>query len=242
MAGKSPIARRAVHASSAWYTRRRMVVSLTLFLMLLIPLFAQDRLAEGTLQRISQGLALSAFSFHHATVAHLAAQPQVPTASMRLQRIDSADRSQYHTDEQYRDWAGSSCSGIAMAMVMDAYDRHLTAADVLQVEVDLGVWSTQLGLLRNDGIALTASHFGFETDTHERSLDDVIALANRGTPVIANMRDSYYFPGGHFLVVRGGDSQSVFVADSSPANFVHMTRPLFLRMWQGFTAVLTPHG
>lgn len=52
---------------------------------------------------------------------------------------------------------------------------------------------------------------------------------------------SYYFPGGHIFVVRGGDSQYVYIADSSPGNFQRMTHAQFLGMWQRFSAILTPH-
>jgi predicted double-glycine peptidase len=126
-------------------------------------------------------------------------------------------------------------------MVMNAYGRHLIAADVLQEELNLGVWDVNLGLLREDGIALTANHYGFNTSlSHARSLQDIINISNRGTPVIVGVRDSYNFPGGHIMVVRGGDSKAVYLADSSPGNFTHMSYSSFLGMWQGFSAVVKP--
>jgi hypothetical protein len=130
---------------------------------------------------------------------------------------------------------------MAMAMVMDAYGRHLIAADVLQRELDLGVWNVQLGLLREEGIALTASTYGFNTDWgHTHTLQDIIKISNSGAPVIVSVRNAIYYPGGHIFVIHGGDSQYVYIADSSPANFQRMTIPMFLGMWQGFSAVLTP--
>lgn len=124
---------------------------------------------------------------------------------------------------------------------MNAYGRHLIAADVLQKEADLGVWNISLGLLREEGIAMTASYFGFDASlSHARSLQDIITIANKGEPVIVGVRDSYYYPGGHIFVVRGGDNQKVFIADSSPANFKQMSYSMFLGMWQGFSAILTP--
>jgi len=120
------------------------------------------------------------------------------TASARLVRIDSADRNQYYTDDQWRTWSYSSCSGMAMAMVMNSYGRHLIAAEVLQQEAQQGVWNVSLGLLRDDGIGMAAAYYGFDNDTsHSRTLQDVIAIANQGKPVIVSVRDSYYFPGGH---------------------------------------------
>jgi len=77
---------------------------------------------------------------------------------------------------------------------MNAYGHHLIASDVLQVERDLGVWDQNRGLLRDDGITLTAAHFGFNAIVNRtRTLDDIIEMANKGTPVIVSVRDNNYF-------------------------------------------------
>ena len=94
-------------------------------------------------------------------------------------------------------------------------------------------------MLREEGIALTAAHYGFDASlSHARGLQDILALSNSGKPVIVGVR---YYPGGHIFVVRGGDNQNVYIADSSRANFQHMSYSMFLGMWQGFSAVLTLH-
>lgn len=72
------------------------------------------------------------------------------------------------------------------------------------------------------------------------TLQNIIDLTNKGQPVIVGIRDSYYFPNGHILVVRGGDEQDVYLADSSPHDFQKMPRTMFAGMWQGFSALLTP--
>lgn len=225
---------------SSWYTRHKTRVSVGFLVMVLLALFLQADLAGGTLQTFSQGF--NVLSYFQSTELHTPAHPLPDTARVRLVRVDSAAHNQYYTDYQWKVWSYSSCSGIAMEMVMNAYGRHLIAADVLQVELDLGVWDVYLGLLRDDGISMTADHFGFNTDAgHSRTLDDLITISNKGSPIIVGVRDSYYFPGGHILVVRGGDSQYVYIADSSPGNFQRMTHAQFLGMWQGFSAILTPH-
>jgi hypothetical protein len=225
----------------SWYTRRRILVSLGLLLMALLALVVQGGLAGETLQDVARNMSLSIVSYSSASDVELAAQPLPSTPSMHLVRLDSTLRSQYHTDYEWQVWSYSSCSGMAMAMVMNAYGRHLIAADVLEEELKLGVWNVSLGLLREDGIALTAAHFGFNASlSHALTLQDILDLSNKGEPVIVSVRDSYYFPNGHILVVRGGDSQYVYLADSSPANFQRMTHSMFLGMWQGFSAVLTP--
>lgn len=226
---------------TSWYTRRRTLVSLGFLIMLVLTLSAQSVLSEGAIRSITQELHLGFGHDVPASDVHLSAHPIPLTPSARLVRIDSAARNQYYTDYQWQVWAYSSCSGISMAMVMNSYGRHYIAADVLQEELNLGVWSVQLGLLREEGIALTAAQYGFTTSSgHTRTMDEVISIANKGAPVIVSLRDGYYFPNGHLFVVRGGDAQYVYIADSSPANFQRMTRGMFAGMWQGFSAVLTP--
>jgi hypothetical protein len=219
-----------------------MLVSLSLLIMILLTLFVQSGLAEGTILHLSSSLALVIKRSEAAsTTLQLAAHTLPQTASMRLVRVDSASRSQYATTFQWQTWAYSSCSGIAMATVMNAYGRHLSASDVLQVEQDLGVWNVQLGLLRDEGISLTADHFGFLTNSsHSLSVDQVVNIANQGAPVIVSVRDAFHFPAGHIFVVRGGDPQSVYVVDSSPLNLQQLSRSQFSLMWQGFSAILTP--
>ncbi|GAC1389052.1 MAG: hypothetical protein NVS4B11_06570 [Ktedonobacteraceae bacterium] len=231
---------------ASWYTRHRTLVSLGFLGMVLLALFLQDGLTEGGLRLLSKGIGSTFLSTSQAnvvqTAGHATPIPVLPaTASVRLIRIDSTLRGQYHTDYQWQVWSYSSCSGMAMTMVMNAYGRHLIAADVLQEELNLGVWNVSLGLLREEGIAMTATYYGFDTNAnHTRTVQDLITIANKGAPIIVGIRDSYYYPGGHLFVVRGGDNQYVYIADSSRANFQRMSYSMFLNMWQGFSAVLTP--
>ncbi len=227
----------------SWYRRRRSLVSLGLIGMALLALSVQSGLAGETFHSITKSVETTILSYSKPADVHIPARPLPQTASMRVVRIDSAAMNQYYGDAQRQSWMYSSCSGIAMETVMNAYGRHLIAADVLQVESDLGVWNVQLGLLGDDGIALTAAHFGFDTSSsHSRTLQEVIDTANKGAPVIVSVRDSYYYPNGHIFVIRGGDDQYVYIADSSLANFQRMTHPMFVGMWQGFSAVLTPRS
>jgi hypothetical protein len=228
---------------ASWYRRRRTLVSLGLICMVLLALSVQSGLAGETFHTITKSVETTILSYNKPADVHTPARPLPQTASMLVVRVDSAATNQYYSEAQRQSWMYSSCSGIAMETVMNAYGRHLIAADVLQVESDLGVWNVQLGLLRENGIALTAAHFGFDTSSgHTRTLQEVIDTANKGAPVIVSVRDSYYYPNGHIFVIRGGDDQYVYIADSSLANFQRMTHPMFVGMWQGFSAVLTPRA
>jgi len=232
--------------SSAWYTRRRTLVSLGFLLMVLLTLFVQDGLAGDALRNLSQSLSFNFLTNNNVQGIDLqtAPHPLPNTASSRVVRIDSGMSNQYYTDYQRHVWIYSSCSGIAMETVMNAYGRHMIAADVLQEELKLGVWSPQMGLLNDQGIVMTANTFSFNGSfSYTRTVQDIVISANKGFPVIVGMRDSQFWPNGHILVVRGGDSQYVYLADSSPANFSRMTYAMFTPIWKndrGMSVILTP--
>jgi hypothetical protein len=219
--------------SSSWYNRHRTLVSVSFLLMLFFGLFLQSGLADGTLRNLSQSF--SFFSAYQSTDLQTVAHPVTLTASARLVRVDSASRNQYYTDYQLQVWSYASCSGISLEEVMNAYGRHLIAADVLQVEQNLGVWDTYNGLTGGEpAMARTANYFGFKASPNPpRTLQDLINVTNKGFPVIVGMP-------GHILVVRGGDSRYVYLADSAPANRKVMTRQDFLSIWNGFSVLITP--
>ncbi|GCE12984.1 C39 family peptidase [Tengunoibacter tsumagoiensis] len=225
-----------------WYARRRIIVSLGLLAMLLLAMAIQGGLAGGGgIRTLTDTLGLSFLNPAQPNGVSLADRPLPTTASQRVVRIDSASVAQYRTAYQLNVWSYSSCSGIAMETVMNAYGRHFIASDILQEELNLGVWDVNLGLLREDGIGLTAANFGFATDAgHTRTFQQVVDIANKGQPVIVSVRDARYYPGGHLFVIKGGDDQYVYIADSSLNNFQKMTNAMFQGMWQGFSAVLTP--
>ncbi len=225
-----------VSLPASWYRRRRTIVSFGLLLMVLLTLFAQSGLATGALQGLKLGISLLDFT-QHTSVLDLSTSslPLDGTASSRIIRVDSANRNQYYTIYQLDVWSYSSCSGISMEEVMNAYGRHLIAADVLQEEQNLGVWDTYDGLTGGEeGIARTASYFGFRAVPNPpRTLDDLIAVANKGFPVIVGVP-------GHILVVKGGDSNNVYLVDSAPADRTIMSRAQFAGWWDNFSVELLP--
>jgi phosphate/sulfate permease len=226
---------------SSWYSRRRTLFSLVLLLMVLLAFLIQGGFAGEVLQNLSTGLSLlnssPAIGLH--PLAHM-----VPLSPSELiARGDSAARNQYHTDYEWQFWSYSSCSGFAMAEVMNAYGRHLIAADVLEEEQRLGVWSVYGGLLNNQGIVETANYFGFNASlSNSLTLQQLIVISDKGTPVIVSVQDKTYFPSGHVMVIRGGDEQYIYTVDSSPENFTRMSYSMFLGMWSNnhFSAILTP--
>lgn len=163
-----------------------------------------------------------------------------PAAPHRVVRINQLDPAQYVSSAEYREWALSACSPAALAEVFDSYGRHLRIHDVLVVQERLGEITPRLGLVEDAGIARTAQQFGFHTSWgYHLSLDQIIQQANSGVPVIVSWPPQRY-PGGHLVVVTGGTSQMVFLADSSGYNRSSVSRTQFMHWWAGFSAIVTP--
>jgi hypothetical protein len=224
--------------SASWYTRWRVLISLSLLLIVFLALFVQSGLADGELLRqLGKGFNFLSLSSQPAqnsdikTVAH----PLIYTASQSIVRIDSAARNQYYTDYQWQVWGYSSCSGIAMEEVLNSYGMHVIAADVLQTELNMGVWSVYGGLLGGEiSMARVANYYGFRVSpTPPRTLNDLITVANKGYPVIVGNPS-------HIFVVRGGDSNNVYVVDSAPADLTVLTHQQFMNIWNGFSVLVLP--
>ncbi len=201
--------------SLAWYKRWRIMVSLGFLCMIALTLFVQTGLVDDTLQELGQNFTLLSKT---ATGVELNTSVQsVPVhfnASQQLVRISQLDPTQYSSTDEYTIWAYSACSAASMTEVFNAYGDSLRISNVLQVESRIGEITPSQGLLRPEGIANTAAPFGFKTNWgNSWSLDAVIATANQGNPVIVSFPPDRY-PQGHILVVTGGDSNYVYLADS----------------------------
>jgi hypothetical protein len=162
------------------------------------------------------------------------------SASQALVRINQLSPDQYVSSQQYDTWAYSTCSAASMTEVINSYGHHYRIADILQVEAGLHEITPELGLLEPVGIDRTVAQFNFKaTWLNNPSLDRVIAIANQGRPVIVGFPPQRW-SGGHILVVRGGNSNEVYTADSSRLNIQTFTRQNFMKYWAGFAVVVTP--
>jgi Peptidase_C39 like family len=161
-------------------------------------------------------------------------------ASKAIMRVNQLDPVQYASTQEYNDWAYSTCSAASMTEVINSYGHRYRVTDILKVEAGLHEITADLGLLEPTGIDKTLAKFGFKT-IHEdgQPLDKIIQIANQGRPVIVDFPPSRW-EGGHILVVRGGTSQSVYLADSSRLNMQIMTRSVFLKYWGGMAWVGIP--
>lgn len=225
---------------SSWYTRWRTLVSLGLLLMILLTLFVQSGLADGALQDLSRSFSFLNASQISATNVKTASHATYGNASRELVRISQLDPAQYSSTAEYNTWAYSACSAAALTEIFNAYGRHFRVTDVLKVEARIGEISPELGLLRPQGIEITSAQFGFKTTWGNNwQFAQIISTANSGTPVIVSFPPDRY-AGGHILVVRGGDSNFVYLADTSIWNRRSITRAQFLQWWEGYAAVVTP--
>ena len=219
----------------SWFRHRRTLISAALLVMAVLTLFMQSGLADGALQKLANSFGINPYQ-HLASFDINTSLPPIPfSATANVVHVDSAARNQYYSDYQWQTWSYSSCSGISMEMVINAYGNNYIAADFLQKEAALGVWNLYAGLTGGEpGIAQTASYFGFKAlPNPPRTLQDLMYTVNKGYPVIVGNP-------GHIMVVRGADNTYIYVADSSPANRTAMTHAQFLAWWDGFTVVLVP--
>ena len=161
-------------------------------------------------------------------------------ASKSLVRISQVDLAQYNSLQDYNTWWPSACSAASMTEVINAYGHHYRIADILKAETDVKEITPDAGLLEPHGLDKTLARFNFTTHwLNTPSLDDLIAVANSGTPVIINFPRSRW-AGGHLLVALGGDKNYVYLADSSRLNMRAMDHKTFLKYWIGFAVIATP--
>ncbi|GCE03684.1 C39 family peptidase [Dictyobacter aurantiacus] len=181
-------------------------------------------------------------------VSKPAINPSQPTfvgvvgASKALIRVNQMSVDQYQSQSEFDTWAASACSAASMTEVINSYNgSHFRVTDILKVEANLHQITPDLGLLQPSGIDATVDRFGFQaTHLNNPSLDEVIKIANQGRPVIVSFPPSAIVPGGHILVIRGGNGDQVYLADSSILNQTSMSRAKFLSLWRGFAVVVTP--
>ena len=162
-------------------------------------------------------------------------------ASQALIRLSQLDPAQYNSTAEYNNWAYSACSAAALTEVINSYGHHYRVTDILKVESQIGEITPQEGLLEDVGIQRTAARFNFSTAWgHNLLLNNIIDIANHGRPVIVSFPPDRY-AGGHLLVVIGGNSNYVYLADSSLYNRHSLTRAQFMNWWEGFSAILAPN-
>ncbi|HEV2656671.1 MAG TPA: C39 family peptidase, partial [Ktedonobacteraceae bacterium] len=224
-----------------WLGLTLILVALFIVSLLLLKSLLPDSMVIGATW---PDVAVSASPPTSSTVAKNSS-PDNPFASLSgasgaLMRLPQLDASQYNSQQDYNTWAYSACSTASMTEVINSYGHKYRIADILKVEAGIHEITPDLGLIEPIGIDRTVAQFGFNTYWLKNpSLDDVISVATKGHPVIVGFPPDRW-SGGHLLVVRGGDSKYVYLADSSRLNMQAMARATFMKYWAGFAAVVMP--
>lgn len=170
----------------------------------------------------------------------ISSNTMVSDASTALKRIDQHDVGQYANPDDAETWISSACSAASMTEVINSYGHYYRIADILSKELAVGAISSQDGLLTGSGIDTTVAQFGFVTRTmSDPTTQKVIDEGNAGVPTIVSFPPQTW-PGGHILVVRGGNASMVHLADSSSLDMQWMSRSKFEQYWRGFAKVVTP--
>jgi hypothetical protein len=169
-------------------------------------------------------------------------------ASNALTRINQLDPAQYSSQQEFDTWAYSTCSAASMTEIINSYDkyyhtgRQYRITDILKVESGLNEITPDEGLLRSTGIDHTVAQFNFQAQwLNNPSVDDLVRIGSSGRPIIIDFPPSRW-DGGHILVVRGGNKNYVYLADSSRLNMQAMARQTFLKYWAGWAVAVTPKG
>jgi len=196
------------------------------------------------------GLIINPFLADSAATATVAAQntannlsaANLAGAAKALVRINQLDPAQYASQQEFNMWSFSACSAASMTEVINAYNgNRYRITDILKVEVGLKEITPDLGLLETAGIARTVAQFNFSaTVLDNASLDTIISMANQGKPIIVGFPPDRV-EGGHILVLRGGNSTQVYLADSSSVNRTVMGREQFKQLWGGLAVSVVPN-
>jgi surface antigen len=203
--------------------------------------------ANGPGSVVSQAIApgMTVRTWAHYTVLGYIRSPQAlggMNLSTRVQRINQLDPAQYNSTAEYTTWAYSACSTAVLAELFNANGGNFRIHDVLVVEAARKDITPQLGLVSEPAFADTAAQFGMQTAFgHTLTYDQVISIANGGTPVAVSFPPDRY-RGGHLLIVIGGNADTVLVVDSSAHNYPSIARAQFMQWWGGFSAIVTPQS
>ena len=220
------------NTTQAFHHKRQVPMWMIVLCMLALSVIV----VKGAWLIVSHQSLVSLVFLQEVNQAQLKQQAQLLTPSERVTVHHQADRAEYSNDApEWQVWSYSACSGCALAALMDAYGaqkngKPLNCGDVLEVEYKLGVYdpgttpTNSRGLLPPGQIGLdkTVAYFGFASDYSKNvSLDDLIAMANSGTPSIISIPT-------HVMIITGGDSKYVKLADSGGLRLTTVSRDQFL--------------
>lgn len=151
----------------------------------------------------------------------------------------------YDSVAQFNEWGGAACSAAALSEILTAYG--VKGATIGHEIDELGPnISPSGGLLSSRGFQVVAAKHGLRADLSSSwSYNQIVYMSQQlGMPVIVNVRISYgyyyFFSGGHFLTVVGGDAQGLKIVDSSEYYIHYLPKDVFYQMFTGRTTAIVP--
>ncbi len=118
------------------------------------------------------------------------------------------DKTQYASEDEWKTWAASACSAAALSSVLTGYGHPVKISDVLNQFEQQNAIKSSVGLYKYNVFNTVASKYGLKVAySEDKNLDShfgrVLDYLKQGYPVILNVLDPTYFPGGHFIVATG---------------------------------------
>jgi predicted double-glycine peptidase len=166
----------------------------------------------------------------------------------RIQPLTQLKRAdQYDNHAQFSAWGGSACSAAVLAEILTAYGvQHATIGRTIdELGSDISV---QWGLESYSGFAKVAAKHGLRAEMyvdHPLTYKQMLYLTNTlGIPIIVNVRATsgyyHFLSGGHFLVMTGGDAQTVRLVDSSEYYIKSLPLATFMGMYRNRSVAIMP--
>lgn len=166
----------------------------------------------------------------------------------RIQPLTQLKRAdQYDNNGQFNAWGGSACSAAVLAEILTAYGaQHATIGRMIdQMGSDISV---QWGLVSYNGFAKATAKNGLRADMyvdHPLTYAQMLYLTNTlHIPIIVNVRATtgyyHYLSGGHFLVMTGGDAQTIRLVDSSEYYIKSLPINTFMWMYRNRSVAIVP--
>lgn len=154
----------------------------------------------------------------------------------------------YDSRAQFDQWAGSACSAASLAEILTAYGLpHMTIGRMIR-EMGPDI-SSQWGLLTYSAFNKVVAKYGLRADVYLENnpltYKQMLYLTNTlGIPVTVNMRATTgyyrYLSGGHILVMTGGDSKTIRLADSSLYYMKSLPLSVYNQMARSRNVVIVP--
>lgn len=143
--------------------------------------------------------------------------------NLAMPAISQRDPRQYNTTEEFQTWSPSSCSAASIAAIFSGFGKNIRTTDILTIMRNEKAISAQLGLYDYTVFEKVARQYNMKSSLNEsRNLDahfnSIVETVRKGTPVLVNVRDSVYFPNGHFVVAaRLNPNNTLTIINPDPA-------------------------